>query len=93
MIPAFLRRLGHVCHAFLILIDIALCYVWLAVLYLIGGTRLAARPTGRQMISVYVGRASINGRRWARIAAKVIDAVMGKSHCLLMANKYAGFAD
>jgi hypothetical protein len=45
------------------------------------------------MISAYVGRAMINGHRWARIAAKVIDAVMGKSHCLLMANRYAGFAD
>jgi len=30
---------------------------------------------------------------WACISAHVIDAVLGKSHCLLMANKYAGFAD
>ena len=57
---------------------------------------LSSRPSpqmGRQMISAYVGRAMLNGHRWARIAAKVIDAVMGKSHCMLMANKYAGFAD
>ena len=42
MIPAFLRRLGHVCRALLILIDIALCYLWLATLYLIGGNVLNA---------------------------------------------------
>lgn len=90
MIPAFLRRIGHVIQGMLILIDIAACFAWIAPLYLVG---LADRPTGRQMISCYVGRALINGHRWARIAARVIDAVMGKSHCLLMANRYAGFAD
>lgn len=90
MIPAFLRRIGHVVHGLLIVIDIAVCFVWLAPLYLVG---LAGRPTGRQMISSYVGRALINGHRWARVAARVIDAVMGKSHCLAMANRYAGFAD
>lgn len=93
MIVALLRRIGHVIQALLILIDIAVCYVWIASLYLIGGEKWAGKPTGRQMISAYVGRASLNGHRWARIAAKVIDAVMGKSHCLLMANRYAGFAD
>lgn len=90
MIVSLLGRIGHVIQALLILIDIAACFLWLAPLYLVG---LADRPTGRQMISAYVGRAMINGHRWARIAAKVIDAVMGKSHCLLMANRYAGFAD
>lgn len=90
MIPAFLRRLGHVLQALLIVLDIGVCWAWIAPLYLFG---LADRPTGRQMISSYVGRASLNGHRWARIAARVIDAVMGKSHCLLMANRYAGFAD
>lgn len=90
MIPAFIRRLGHVIQALLIVVDIVVCWAWIAPLYLFD---LADRPTGRQMISCYVGRAAINGHRWARIAAKVIDAVMGKSHCLLMANRYAGFAD
>ncbi|MDQ4421477.1 hypothetical protein OOT33_13700 [Sphingobium sp. DEHP117] len=90
MIPALLRRIGDVVQGLLIVIDIAVCYIWLAPLYLVG---LADRPTGRQMISSYVGRAALNGHRWARIAARVIDAVMGKSHCILMANRYAGFAD
>lgn len=87
-----IARIGHVLRSGLILADIALCWAWLSALYFLS-PRFAARPNGHQMISAYVGRALLNGHRWARIAARVIDAVMGKSHCALMANKYAGFAD
>lgn len=90
--PGLPLRLWHVLRALLILTDIALCWAWLAPLYLVS-PRLASRPTGHQMISAYVGRAMLNGHRWARIAARAIDAIMGKGHCVLMANKYAGFAD
>jgi len=89
----FFQRLGHVLHALGILVDVVLHYCWTAPLYLIGGEKWAGRPNGHQMISCYVGRAAFNGHRWARIAARVIDAVMGKRHCLLMAAKYSGFAD
>ena len=90
MIAAFLRRFGHVLRALLILTDIVLCFCWLAPLYLVG---LADRPTGRQLISAYVGRARINGHRWARAAAAVIDALLGRGHCVHIATRYAGFAD
>ena len=93
-----IRRLGHVLRALLVLGDIALCFAWLAPLYLISGERWASRPNGRQMISAYVGRASINGMRWARRAAAVIDWIFERlgdrpEHCLRMATRYAGFAD
>lgn len=90
MIVALLIRLGHVLRALLILFDIVLCFCWLAPLYLVG---LADRPTGRQLISAYVGRAMLNGHRWARIAAAVIDRLLGKGHCVDVATRYAGFAD
>lgn len=50
--------------------DIDWCTNWLAPLHLVG---LADRPSGRQMISSYVGKAAANGHRWARIAAFLID--------------------
>lgn len=93
-----ISRLGHVLRAMLVLGDIALCLAWLAPLYLIGGERWASRPTGRQMISAYVGRAALNGMSWARRAAAVIDWIFERlgdrpDHCLRMATKFAGFAD
>ncbi|MCB4861982.1 hypothetical protein K7W03_20530 [Sphingobium sp. PNB] len=51
-------------------LDILACALWLAPLYVVG---LADCPTGRQMISSYVGQAANNGHRWAIIAASVID--------------------
>jgi len=90
MTVGFMRRIGHVLRAGIILADIALCFCWLAPLYLIG---LADQPSGHQMISGYVGRAKLNGHRWARIAAAVIDRLLGKGHCVDVATRYAGFAD
>lgn len=46
-------------------IDILACAVWLGVLYPFG---LAARPTGRQMISSYVGEAAAGGNAAGRRA-------------------------
>lgn len=93
-----LRRLGHVLRAVLILLDTALCLAWLAPLYLIGGERWASRPSGHQMISAYIGRASINGMRWARLPERAIDWLFERlgdrpAHCARAARHYAGFGD
>lgn len=51
-------------------LDILACTIWLGPLYIIG---LADKPTGRRMISSYVGMAVSYRRRWAYVAAAVID--------------------
>lgn len=40
----------------------------------------------RQTISTRTGRALLAGKRWARIAAPVVDALFGAGHCLSHAN-------
>lgn len=69
---AFLARCGASALALLKAIDILACAVWLGALYPFG---LSARPTGRQMISSYVGEAAAGGMAWARRAAWAIDRV------------------
>lgn len=66
----FLNRLWTSAMALLKAEDILACAFWLAPLYLIG---LASRPSGRQMISSYVGGAASAGYQWARVAAVCID--------------------
>lgn len=93
-----IRRLFAVLRAVLILTDITLCLAWLAPLYLIGGGRWASRLSGHQMISAYIGRASINGMRWARIPERAIDWIFERlsdrpAHCARAARHYAGFGD
>ena len=88
-------RLGHVLLAFGRAIDILLCVVWLGPLYLVG---LASRPSGRQMISSYVGEAAYNGHRWGRRAAAVIDWTFeklgdGPNHCHRAFVNYQFFDD
>lgn len=65
-----IARLGTSIMALLKALDILACTIWLAPLYVFG---LADRPSGRQMISSYVGLAASNGHRWAKRAAAVID--------------------
>jgi len=65
-----IRRAGQSLWALLKALDILACTLWLAPLYVFG---LADKPTGRRMISSYVGEAAANGHRWARRAAAVID--------------------
>lgn len=65
-----IARLRASVWALLLSIDILACTLWLAPLHVFG---LADRPTGRMMISSYVGRAAHNGMRWGLIAAAVID--------------------
>lgn len=91
----FPGRAKAVIHAALVLLDVIGCFLWIAPLHLVN---LASRPTGRQMISAYIGRAALNGHRWARIAAWPIDRLFrlldGRGeHCLRMAEKFKGFAD
>lgn len=66
----FVTRLGHSAVALLRALDLLACTIWLAVLYPFG---LSDRPTGRMMISSYVGKAAANGMPWGIRAAKVID--------------------
>lgn len=65
-------------------LDILACTVWLAPLHVFG---LADRPSGRQMISSYVGKAAVNGHYWAIALEHLIDAMaelLGDrpGHCL-----------
>jgi hypothetical protein len=63
-------RLGTSLLALLRAADILLCTLWLAPLYVVGW---ADKPSGRQMISSYVGKAAENRRIWALVAEAVID--------------------
>lgn len=76
-------RLATAGIALLIALDVLLCTLWLAPLYVVG---LASKPTGRQLISGYVGKARLNGQGWARVAGGVIDWIFarlgdGPDHC------------
>lgn len=76
-------RLSASALAILIALDVLLCALWLSALH---PFKLAGKPTGRQLVSGYVGLARINGHRWARIAAAVIDWIFerlgdGPDHC------------
>jgi len=98
MVKIAVRRALGILRGLLMLADIMLCFAWLAPLYLIGGERWAARPNGHQMVSAYIGRAAINGHRWARRAARIIDWTFERlgdrpDHCARAARHYAGFAD
>lgn len=64
------KRLKQSFWALLVAIDILACTLWLAPLYALG---LAGKPTGRQMISSYVGEASFNNMAWAKPIEKIID--------------------
>ncbi len=46
----------------------------------LGNTLLNGRED--ETISSRVGRAKLAGKRWAKIAAPVIDAVFGRDHCV-----------
>jgi hypothetical protein len=72
--------------------DIWLCTWWLAPLYVLG---LADKPSGRQMISSYIGKGQVYGRAWARIAGGIIDRaamLLGDkpNHCLRAYRHYRG---
>lgn len=64
-------RLQIVSIAMLRSLDILGCTMWLGPLYVIG---LADRPTGRRMISSYIGFAAVNGHYWAIALEGMIDA-------------------
>lgn len=67
-----INRLKVATIALLKAIDILACTMWLAPLYVVN---LADRPSGRQMISSYVGKAMVNGHRWAMVVGTAIDWV------------------
>lgn len=80
----FLTRCGHCVLPMLRALDILACTVWLCALYPFG---LADRPTGRQLVSGYVGKAQFFGAPWGIRAARAIDRLAamagdGPDHCL-----------
>lgn len=90
-----IRRIGHSLFALLKAMDIMACAIWLAVLYPVG---LSARPSGREMISSYIGEAAINGHRWAARAQTCIDWGAVKlgdkpDHCYRAFRNYQFFDD
>ena len=87
-----IKRTANVIVAFFILLDEIACFLWLAPLYIFG---LADNCTGRQLISAYVGRAAINGNRWALYAEQVVNFIIfwQNDHCRKCARAYAGQAD
>lgn len=81
--------------AILISIDILLCTVWQATLYPFG---LASKPSGRRMISSFVGEASANQHRWGRILELIIDLIFCSleeqpAHCRRAYEKYKHIDD
>jgi hypothetical protein len=79
----FLTRCGHCVLPLLRAIDILGCTIWLCLLYPWG---LADRPTGRQLVSGYVGKAAHNEMPWGIRMARVIDWCArrlgdGPDHC------------
>jgi len=79
-------------RALITALDILACTIWLAPLYVVG---LADRPSGRQMISSYIGKAEANGRYWGIAAADVIDALAEcfgdrPGHCARAYRHYRG---
>jgi len=89
------KRSREALWALLRALDILGCTIWLAPLYIVG---LADRPTGRMMVSTYVGKALANGHQWARCAAWVIDRLAmlcgdQPNHCARSWEKRKGEAD
>jgi|SRR6478609_4423493 len=70
--PGFLQRQLFILKAFLRIVDLVACFLWLAPLYAIS-PRFADRPNGRQLISWYVGKAAYNNAPWALRVEKIID--------------------
>lgn len=79
-----MSRVRESLWALLIALDILACTLWLGILYPL---RLADKPTGRELISSYVGAAVLGGMTWAKWAAWVIDHLAmllgdGPYHCV-----------
>ena len=84
------NRITQSLWALLIALDILACTLWLAPLYVLG---LSGKPTGRQLISSYVGEAQHNGMRWAKVSAWIINEGAellgdGPDHCYRTYLKY-----
>lgn len=70
--------------------DIFFCTLLVLPFYLLG---LAARPSGRQLISSLVGQCAVAGQWWAILAARAIDRVAialgdAPGHCERAFRKY-----
>ena len=65
-----IRRIGQCALPVLLAFDLFACTLWLSLLYPFG---LADRPTGRQTISCYVGKAEATGTRWGGRMAGILN--------------------
>lgn len=88
----FATRKQQCALALLKALDILGCTIWLSPLYIVG---LADRPTGRRMISSYVGMAAANKHFWAIALEGIIDAgaqLFGDrpAHCARAYRHYRG---
>lgn len=86
-LPPWPTRIVEGLFAIALCIDIVLCTLWLTPLYIFG---LSDRPTGRQLISSYVGQAAINGHRWSIIPERIINTLFfwEPNHCRSCARRY-----
>lgn len=95
MIRGILARAGVFAAALGRSLTILACTLVYGPLFVVG---LASRPSGRRMLSSYVGKAEANGHRWGRIAAAIIDGVMVQfgdrpDHCRRAYLHYRGLDD
>lgn len=58
--------------ALLVSLDIVFCTLWQGVLYPFG---LASEPSGRRLVSTFIGEAAFNGHRWGIVLAAIVDRV------------------
>lgn len=91
----FLARIWRSIFAVMVSLDILLCTVWQGVLYPFG---LASKPSGRRLVSSFVGEAAFNGHRWAIRLAAVIDRLFlalgdKPEHCLRAYINYGSLDD
>ena len=95
MINLFIQRILESLLAILIAMNILVCTIWQSVLYPFG---LASRPSGRRMISSFVGEAQFNKRRWGMVLGPVIDRLFlaigtGPNHCVNSYLRYGHLDD
>lgn len=81
--------------AVLIAANILFCAIWQGILYPFG---LASKPSGRRMISSFVGEAQFNKRWWGNMLGPVIDKLFeligtGPNHCINSYLRYGHLDD
>lgn len=89
------ERLQESLLAILISIDILFCTIWQASLY---PFNLASKPSGRRLISSFVGEAAYNRQKWGLLLEPIINFVFDRlekepEHCYRAFRKYEHIDD